>query len=65
MCVLNPKDCPDGLSFAIWEKAEFSDDILFKKNGQTEFKRKYIISSGSHTEGGKAWDGFALWREVS
>jgi len=27
-CQVNPINCPDGLSFSIWEKIEYDDNIL-------------------------------------
>ena len=42
-CIVSPKDCTDGISFAIWEKATYSEDVL---QVMADHRKKYIISTG-------------------
>ena len=42
-CIVNPKNCPLGLSFSIWEKALYAEDVLQVMN---DHERKYILSTG-------------------
>ena len=57
-CIVNPKDCVDGLSFSIWEKVSYMDDIL---NIRAEHDRKYILSSGGEHADGTNTPGFSLY----
>ena len=45
-CIVNPKNCPDGFSFSIWEKAMYAEDVLQIMN---DHEKKYIISTGKST----------------
>jgi hypothetical protein len=42
-CIVSPKNCPDGISFSIWEKAMYSEDVL---QVMADHERKYILSTG-------------------
>ena len=42
-CIVNPKNCPHGLSFSIWEKALYQEDVLQVMN---DHEKKYILSTG-------------------
>ncbi len=65
-CARNPKDCPDGLTFSIWEKNTF-DPIDLAYHGNKAFKKKYLVSSGCeyNAETGYAYPGFSIYREVN
>ena len=44
-CIVNPKNCPHGLSFSIWEKALYQEDVLQVMN---DHEKKYILSTGKN-----------------
>lgn len=64
-CVKNPRDCVDGLSFSIWEKIDFDENIMvdYKKSG--EMPRRYVMSTGAQydREVAVAWPGFAIYHQ--
>lgn len=46
-CILNPKNCPDGLSVALFYKLEFDvDPNDLETNFTKTFEREYILSTG-------------------
>ena len=66
VCAKNPRDCPDGITFSIWEKNTV-DPITLAEHGRKEFDRKYIVSSGGefNPNTGFAYPGFAIYRQVT
>ncbi len=60
-CALNPINCKDGLSFSVWEKIKYKDNVLVEKNS----KKKYLVSSGAayDKDVGTAVPGFSLYHE--
>lgn len=59
-CVANPKDCDDGISFSLWEKVLYNEDVL---NVYKAHDKKYIFSTGGDYVADKAWPGMALYHE--
>jgi hypothetical protein len=61
-CVRNPINCKSGLSFSIWEKVRYGQEIF---NIEKEHPRKYIFSTGGdHNETmGFSYPGLALYHE--
>lgn len=43
-CILNPSDCKNGFSFAIWEKVVYPEDIF---NLEMFHQKTYIVSTGA------------------
>ncbi len=42
-CIRNPSYCHQGLSFSIWEKVTYEEDVL---NVHRVHRKKYIFSTG-------------------
>jgi hypothetical protein len=42
-CILHPKNCKDGISFSIWEKVTYQDDVL---NVLKSHDKRYVFSTG-------------------
>ncbi len=65
-CAANPNNCPNGLTFAMWEKNPFFDPNTLILYGQ-DFGRKCLACNGAYADvkTGKSCPGFCLWRDVS
>lgn len=59
-CILNPNDCDDGLSFSIWEKVTYKEDVL---NVDKDHEKQYIFSTGGDYKDDKSYPGIALYHE--
>ena len=66
LCAANPANCPDGLTFSIWEKNPFFDVNSLVLYGQS-FSRKCLVCNGAYADVKTALTcpGFGLWREVA
>ncbi len=42
-CILHPRDCSKGISFSIWEKIKFGEEVL---NVRKVHSKQYIFSTG-------------------
>ena len=57
-CIADPRNCNNGLSFSIWEKVIYEEEVL---NVNKEHGKKYIFSTGADTENDKSFPGMALY----
>ena len=51
-CIVSPKNCPNGISFSIWEKAMYADDVL---QVMADHEKKYLISTGNAIIFSQSW----------
>ena len=58
-CILNPIDCSNGLSFSIWEKVVYNEDIF---DIERDHDRKYLLSNGGQHFKEKTTPGFSLYK---
>lgn len=63
-CAKNPLNCPDGMTFAMWEKNPFFDPSSLVLYGQ-DFGKKCLACNGAYADVKTAMScpGFCLWRE--
>ena len=63
---MNPLNCPDGMTFAMWEENPFFDPTSLVLYGQN-FGKKCLVCNGAYADvnTGKSCPGFCLWRDVS
>lgn len=60
-CMWNPMNCTEGVSFNVWEKMSFGDEVF--EGGQGD--KRYLMSTGGdfHEVQGRAWPGFAIYHQ--
>ena len=60
-CMWNPMNCTEGVSFSVWEKMSFGDDVFEGGKGA----KRYLLSTGGdfNSVQGRAWPGFAIYHE--
>jgi len=61
-CIMHPKDCKDGLSFSIWEKVIYQEDVL---NVMKDHDKKYVFSTGGdfNTKTKNLYPGVAIYHQ--
>ena len=63
LCIRNPKNCLQGISFSLWEKTIYDRDIVEKLPDDSAFTKKYIVGTGADYDAttGETIPGFALY----
>ena len=46
LCITNPLNCTQGLTFSIWEKVEYPRKLLDLDPDSGDFEKKYVVSTG-------------------
>ena len=61
-CILHPKDCHRGISFSIWEKVSYKEDVL---NVDKDHDKRYVFSTGGDfdEEKGLLYPGMAIYHQ--
>ena len=62
-CILHPKDCHQGISFSVWEKVSYREDVL---NVDKDHDKRYVFSTGGDFDEDKGllYPGMAIYHQV-
>ena len=59
-CMWNPMNCTEGVSFSVWEKMSFGEEVFFGGG-----RKRYLMSTGGdyNEVQGRAWPGFSIYHQ--